>query len=152
MIRDAEGECVAAFARSLPHSFSVFQSEAEACRAGLLVAIHQGWFDVELECDSEVVVAALTSAAEDCSEVGHIIEDCKDYLLAFNSVLVRHINREANGVAYRLTHLASCSCIDNLWFDETLSIIEDVLFKDLCNCNRSPGPSSLLGTLQLMHN
>lgn len=91
-----------------------------------------------------MVVAALNNVAEDCSEVGRIIEDYKEYLLAFNSVLVRHINREVNGVAHRLAHLASCSCIDDLWLDETPSILEDVLFEDLCNCNRGQDPSSPL--------
>lgn len=35
VIRDDNGKCVAAFARSLPHSFSALQTEVEACRAGI---------------------------------------------------------------------------------------------------------------------
>jgi hypothetical protein len=69
------------------------------------------------------------------------MEDCKDYVCEFQSINVHHY-REANGVAHRLTYIISVSFIDDLWLGEIPSIIEDIFFEDLCNCNRGKGPSS----------
>lgn len=42
--------------------FFALQMEAEACRAGLLIAIHQGWSNIDLQSDSSRVVAALANS------------------------------------------------------------------------------------------
>lgn len=47
--------------------------------------------------------------------------------------------REANSVALRLAHIASCSDINKLWLDENSSIIEDVFFEDASNSTRGSG-------------
>lgn len=107
--------------------FFALQIEAEACRAGLLIVIHQGWSDIDLESDCSLVVAALANSTEDCSDIGRVMADCKDYMSEFHSINFRYVFREANGVAHRLAHLASCSFIDNLCLGETSSIIEDVI-------------------------
>ena len=137
MVRDGSGNCVAAFARHIPYALSAFQIEVEACRAGLFIAIQQGWDELELESDCAVLISALNSSSVDRSEFGRIVDDCKGYLNGFNSFRVRHIYREANCVAHRLAHIASLSNIDELWLEETPSIIEDVLYEDYCNCGRA---------------
>lgn len=55
---------------------SAVHTEAEACRAGLLLAIHQGWSEVEIESDCDVVVMALNGSTVDLSNMGRIIDDC----------------------------------------------------------------------------
>lgn len=42
------------------------------------------------------VTTALASFEEDFSDMGRIIGDCKDYILAFTSLNVHHINHEVN--------------------------------------------------------
>lgn len=49
--------------------------------------------------------------------------------LLVHSLQVKHVYFEANCVAHRLAHIASCSSIDDFWIDETSSIIEDVLMR-----------------------
>lgn len=83
-------------------------------RAGLLIAIHQGWSEVELESDSAMLINALNEPREDYLEMGRIVEDCKDYMLVFEFLEVRHIYREANDIVHRLAHLASCSVVYEL--------------------------------------
>lgn len=78
VVRDELGICIAAFARSLAPMSSALQAEAEACRAGLLISIHQGWMDIELERDCAMVAAALACPDEECSEIDRVMEDCKD--------------------------------------------------------------------------
>lgn len=103
--QDEKGLCVAAFHRSIPHASSAIHMEAEACRAGLHIAIHQGWDDFILETDCAAPAAALASPEEDLSDIGSIVGDCKDYFLAFTSINVRQVFREANRVAHRLAHV-----------------------------------------------
>ncbi|PRQ34728.1 hypothetical protein RchiOBHm_Chr5g0072311 [Rosa chinensis] len=106
--------------------------EVEAMRVGLLLLIHQGMDSVDIETDCVAVITALHRNTEDLSEVGCIVEDCKAYLSSLSSFTLRSIYREANGVAHRLTHLASVEWLDDYWLEETLVMIRDVLYEDSC--------------------
>ncbi|XP_062021071.1 uncharacterized protein LOC133737560 [Rosa rugosa] len=142
LIRNEDGVCLAAIARPFPHARSAFQMELEAMRAGLLLIIHQGLVNVDIETDCSLVIAALKSATEDYSEVGCIVEDCKAYLHAISSINLYSVYREANGVAHRLAHLASVDYLDDYWLDETPVIIRDALFEDSCTSTRGVGNMS----------
>jgi ribonuclease HI len=139
IIRNEDGRVLAALQRSLPFISSAFQAEAEACRAGLKVAMQQGWDNIIVETDCAILATALAKTGEDLSDIGRIIGDCKEYFSTFNYIDIRHIFREANGVANRLAHIASYSNVDELWLDETPSIIEDVLYEDNCCPTRGLG-------------
>ncbi|KAL6178236.1 hypothetical protein ACLB2K_049755 [Fragaria x ananassa] len=133
VVRNDMGLGIAAVARPFKHAHSALNMEFEACRIGLLLGIHQGWSDIDIESDSILLVAALEREEEDLSEVGRVLGDCKDYMSAFQSIRIRHIGREANGVADRLAHLASAGLLDDVWSGETPAIIQDVLYEDICN-------------------
>lgn len=79
-----------------------------------------------------MIVTALASADDDLSQISRILEYCRVYLRSFNSIVIRHIYREANGVAQRLTHVISFSRFDDFWIEDTPSIIKDVLYEDDC--------------------
>lgn len=98
---------------------------------------------MDLESDFALVVSALAASSEDHSEIGRIVEDCKDYMSALHSFGFRHIYHEVNNVAHRFAHLASVSYIDDFWLAETPSIIEDVLYEDFCKCTRELSVTSL---------
>ncbi|PRQ36810.1 putative ribonuclease H-like domain-containing protein [Rosa chinensis] len=112
VIRDGNGTFFAAIARPFSFARSALHMEIEAMRAGLLLAIHQGMINIDIETDCAMVVTAVNGDMEDLSEVGCIVEDCKAYLSSILSTRVQSIYREANGVAHRLTHLASLSYLD----------------------------------------
>lgn len=61
------GTCLIAFARSFSAALSVFHMELEACRAGLLIAIHEEWSDVDLESDWSIVITALKGSSVNLS-------------------------------------------------------------------------------------
>ncbi|XP_061993525.1 uncharacterized protein LOC133711410 [Rosa rugosa] len=142
VVRDDHGTCVAAMARYFPKVLSAFHMEAEPFKAGLLLAIYQGWDGFELESDCSLMVAALNQNMEDRSDVGRIIDDCKSYLTSLHSIQITHVFREANGVAHRLAHLASSAYLDDVWLDEAPVIIQDVLYENYCNLNRGQGSMS----------
>ena len=135
MVRNENGVGVAALARQYRYAFSAFHMEVEACRAGLQLGITQGWSHVDIECDSILLITALARGGEDLSECGRVIEDCKALFSSFQSVRVRHIPREANGVADRLAHLARLGGFDGDWIGEAPAIIRDVLIEDILYCS-----------------
>ncbi|KAL6225972.1 hypothetical protein ACLB2K_004820 [Fragaria x ananassa] len=58
--RDENGTCMAALSRHIPYANSALHMEAEAIRAGLLIAIHEaGWNEIEIESDCAVLMHAL---------------------------------------------------------------------------------------------
>ncbi|PRQ36979.1 putative ribonuclease H-like domain-containing protein [Rosa chinensis] len=128
MVRDDLGIGLAAIVRPFLHAHSAINMKAEAHRVGLLLGIHQGWTDIDIESDSALLIAALNSKEENLSEVSRILDDCRDYMSAFRSVRVWHAYCKANGVAHRLAHLASLFSNDDVWLNETLAIIQDVLY------------------------
>ncbi|XP_024178113.1 uncharacterized protein LOC112184048 [Rosa chinensis] len=75
VIRDENGMCLPALARHFPHASSALHMEAEACRAGLLLAIHQDMTVIDVESDCSLIVTALQRDVEDRSEIGRIIDD-----------------------------------------------------------------------------
>jgi hypothetical protein len=48
-----------------PYALSALQMEVEACRSGLLIAIHHGWNEVDLESDCAVLVNMLANSSLD---------------------------------------------------------------------------------------
>lgn len=139
VIRDDRGRCKAALQRSISHVSSAIHVEAEACRTGLIAAIHHGWKELTLETDCAALATALLNSAEDLSDIGCIVGDCKEYMRAFTSLNIRHIYREANCVANRLAYVASFNTIDEFWLNDTPSIIEDVIQEDLFSLSRGIG-------------
>ncbi|XP_062014305.1 uncharacterized protein LOC133730800 [Rosa rugosa] len=69
VVRDEQGRFKGAWSRSISNLCSAYHSEAEACRVGLLMAIRQGWRQVEFESDCSTLVEALNNQGEDNSEV-----------------------------------------------------------------------------------
>lgn len=59
------------------------------------------------------LVAAIGSSVPDFSELGRVVEDCRDYMGAIGSLHMKHVFRETNCVAHPLAHIASHSSIDN---------------------------------------
>ncbi|XP_024178762.2 zinc finger MYM-type protein 1-like [Rosa chinensis] len=66
--RNEVGAVKAAWSRYIPNLGSALHAEAEACRAGLLLAIHQSWMEVDMESDSSILVAALNQSSDNNSE------------------------------------------------------------------------------------
>ena len=114
VVRNENGECIAALSSHFSHISSALHMEAEACRAGLLIAIHQGWDAVELESDCATIISSLANNLVDLSVVGRIIDDCHMYKAEVTSFQVRHIYRETNGVTHHLAYRVSFSFLDNL--------------------------------------
>ena len=116
-----------------------------ALKDALLYACEQGWEDLEVKNDCAELVKAFHQDMEVGTDVGQVVADCTTLTLLMHSFTLVHIYREANGIANRLARLASMSTMDSIWYNETPSIIYDVLLED--NCFSSRGIGSMCSSL-----
>lgn len=133
IVRDDKGTFKGAVSQAFSNVASAIQIEALALRAALALIVMQRWTDVDVETDCALLLAAVLRTDEDSSEIGRIVEDCRDDMMQIPSIVIRHTFREANGVAHRLAHLAKSHYENFFWFDEAPASIQDVLFIDECN-------------------
>ncbi|XP_024172006.1 uncharacterized protein LOC112178017 [Rosa chinensis] len=77
VVRNFEGTCIATFARPFHFAQSDIHMEAEALRAGLLIAIQQDWKEIIVESDCVNLVSALRATDDDFSSIGRILDDCR---------------------------------------------------------------------------
>ena len=84
---------------------SVLKAEAFALKTGLQEAIRLQIKKIEIEGDNLCVIKALQGLWSCPWEVAMVISDSRLDLRFFDEIRVRHIFREINCVADRLTHL-----------------------------------------------
>ena len=86
MVRDASGQYVAVFARHFSFVSLALRMKMEACKGGLLISIHEGWNEVDSKTDCTMLLNMLNNSVFDLSDVGCIVEDCKDYMSNVRSI------------------------------------------------------------------
>ncbi|CAJ2657733.1 unnamed protein product [Trifolium pratense] len=85
--------------------FSRLGSEVLGIRWGLQTAKNANWQTVTIVSDAEVVVKCINSKAH-VAAIDHIVQDCKDLLLAFQVSNVVFVKRDLNVVAHSLVNLS----------------------------------------------
>ena len=98
VIRDSFGVWVGGFSRAIGHTTSV-QAELRALKDGLNIAIDLEISYLDIEMDSLVAVNLVNSTAITNVFLSSIVGDCRCLLEKFERFTLKHIYREANGVA-----------------------------------------------------
>lgn len=78
-------------------------AEAYAAHLAVLLAKEMGYQQVVLEGDSLLVVQGINSSNQHSGVADHLYQQINGLLSFFDIVLVRHIRREANGLADKLS-------------------------------------------------
>jgi hypothetical protein len=105
VIRDYQGDCVAACRVSFPNVEVPELVEALAIRAALEFAQDEGLDSIIIATDCLSVVQRVRSSLRDRSACAPIIEDIKNLVAAFASCFVIHISRVQNIAAHCLARL-----------------------------------------------
>jgi hypothetical protein len=77
--------------------------------------------------DAKQVVDAVLLGEPDWSYKVHIIDTIRDSAQRFTQWKISHINQEANQLAHVLARLATRQCMENVWFSEPPTCIQDML-------------------------
>jgi ribonuclease HI len=108
VVRDENGEFIAAAAGKLRHLRSAFQAEAEACIAATEGGEALVLSRVVFESDCQVLVGALSSNSHDLSEIGVLIREARSKcIVSFDSSSFVFCRRACNKVAHSLAQYGS---------------------------------------------
>ena len=105
IIRDVDGNVLAACCKYLQGQYSVEEVEALAMECGLLLAKEQKLFHVILESDALIVVSKVT-AADSSDWLGHVYKGISGLLSSFSSWNIKHVKRDYNKATHVLAQYA----------------------------------------------
>jgi ribonuclease HI len=131
LIRDYQGQFVAASCKVLPHVESASMAEAIAMKEGLTLANMLGCNSVIAEGDSNETIEACAGIETWWSTPAAVYADCLDLATTIGDVKFKYCPREANQAAHeiaRFSYLHNQTCN---WVDEPPSFILDRLINDV---------------------
>jgi ribonuclease HI len=131
VIRDYQGQFIAARCCFLSHVASATLAEAIAMKEGLSLALNRGCNSIIAESDSMETIEACTGEQMWWSESSAIYADCVDMASTFESISFNHIPREANKVADDLAKFSFLNSLSCNWVDEPPSFILNNLIGDV---------------------
>lgn len=104
--RNAEGICMGCRARRLAGQTSSAVGEARATLEGVLMAVENGWTEIELEGDNSEVISAIQNRIQDALlPYGATISLLISSLISFNAFSCRFVRKSGNSLAHSLAHL-----------------------------------------------
>ena len=115
VIRDANGNFLAAQCRYITHVADVVTAEATAMRDGLIFANSLGLPRVEAESDSQNVINLCDGQSKWWDAAAAIFAECIDTATSIGKVIFSHCFRDANSVAHELAKFSFCNKLDNNW-------------------------------------
>ncbi|KAK8631278.1 hypothetical protein V6N13_080033 [Hibiscus sabdariffa] len=114
IIRDNEGEVLAAGCFSHSHVFDSFVAEALACHQALVLVHDLSFRRIIVEGDSLSVIKKVQTLSEDRSLIGMLIKDIKRMLKVFDSISVLFCPRVCNESAHFIVRLGRSSTTPNI--------------------------------------
>jgi ribonuclease HI len=131
VIRDFQGNFIAANCRFLPHVASAEMAEAMAMKEGLALAASLGCSVNHAESDSSDTIEACIGTDTWWSQSEAIYADCTDLATEIGEVKFSPISREANKVAHELARQCFIDKADCNWVDEPPSFVLGSFINDV---------------------
>ena len=131
VIRDSNGQFIAAAARYFEHVLDAPMAEALALREGLGLASQIGCNRLMVQTDCMEVVEIMKQQGMFATASGPIYEECVQGWQDFVSISIDHVHREANTLAHEIAREAMVSKSSCNWVDEPPSIILEALVNDV---------------------
>ncbi|XP_073355676.1 uncharacterized protein [Aegilops tauschii subsp. strangulata] len=134
VVRDSDGQIIAARAGRQEHTQDAFQAELNAMGAAVALAADLGVLRVIFETDPQLLADAMDLQKVDSTPYAIVIEDIKFQLkLWFAKHSVRACSRNVNSVANELAHIGS-TCLPNdcmQWENNVPPSVAECAFGDL---------------------
>jgi hypothetical protein len=129
VIRDEDGDVIAAGAGFLSHVRDAFQAEVQACFRGVQEAAERGMNRIVLETDSLSQKLALENDAFRLAEAGGRIYELKNLAMgSFNNYVCSFVPRDCNKVAHTLASEGFlCTPGDDKRWDVTPTYVADLV-------------------------
>lgn len=131
IIRDYQGQFVAASCKFLPHIMTATMAEAVAMKEGLRLAENLGYHNVIAEGDCLEIIEACTGQETWWTESAAIFADCLDTVTSIGRVTFHHCRREANKAAHEIARVCFIDKMSCIWDDEPPSFLLESLVNDV---------------------
>jgi ribonuclease HI len=131
VLRDYQGQLIAASCKFLPQVSSAAMAEALAMKEGLSLVVSKGCSQVIAEADSLETIQACTGQETWWTEPAAIFADCVDLASLIDGINFRHCPREVNRVAHVLARESFRNKITCTWDDDPPSFLLSSLIDDV---------------------
>jgi ribonuclease HI len=131
VLRDYQGNFLAAGCWCLPHVLSSAMAESLALKKGLSLAHSLGYNDLIAESDSVEVIESCTGEQTWWNECSAIFADIVDITSSFDKVTFKYCPREANKVAHELAKFSFLNNESCNWVDEPPSFLLNNIINDV---------------------
>ncbi|KAF7830925.1 ribonuclease H [Senna tora] len=131
LMRDHNGWVLAAFSGTLPALDDVTMAEALAVKRGVEMAMEVGVKDLQVECDSKLVVEMLNSGCEHMSFLSSLCSSILALCGGFNNVEFIWIPRCCNQSADCLSRFAKVSSCNKVWLNSVPMFLAEYCTADL---------------------
>jgi ribonuclease HI len=131
VLRDYQGQFIAASCKFIPHLTSAMMVEAMAMKEGLNLAIGKGCNSVIAEGDSMETIQACSGSDVWWTEPAAIYADCVDLATQIGQVSFIHCQREANMCAHVIARESFNSRSSCIWDDDPPRFLVSYLTNDV---------------------
>lgn len=101
IIRNENGEVMAALSSKIPPVYDSEEEEVLACRRALEFAIDAGFLELVIEGDNANVMRSISSTSLDRSRLGHVVEDIQCLVHRLRWGTISCINYQVRCKCYR---------------------------------------------------
>jgi ribonuclease HI len=131
VLRDYQGQLIAASCKYLPQVASAAMAEAIAMKEGLSLVAAKGCSQVIAEVDSMETIQACTGQETWWMEPAAIFADCVDLASLIDGITFCHCPREVNKVAHEIARECFRIKISCTWDDDPPSFLLNRLIDDV---------------------
>ena len=118
IIRDSNGEVIAAMFERIRLPTTVLEVEMLACRRAVTFAIEVGIQDIPFEGDSLTVIRAINSGGASEAPYDNLLEDILVSVSSFSLVVFEHVKRTCNRVVDALAKKAKFGDVFQAWMED----------------------------------
>jgi ribonuclease HI len=131
VLRDYQGQFIAASCKFIPHLTSAMMAEAMAMKEGLSLANSKGCSSVIAEGDSMETIQACTGSDVWWTKPAAIYADCVDLATQIGQVSFNHCQWEANMCAHVIARKSFNSISSCIWDDDPPRFLVSYLTNDV---------------------
>jgi len=135
VLRDSKGEVLLAVSKKELVMTDSYGVELLAILRGMQFCLPMGIYELQIECDSLLVVQGIQAPTGFSSLMGHMLQDVKQLMQRVPKCSIQHVFRDANVVAHKLARLALNVQDVNIWCDDIpISIKQHVWVDKQSSC------------------
>ena len=131
VVRDCNGEVIAALSQRIALPHSVEQAEAQAASRAVTLAKELCLSQMVFEGDCQKVIVAINSPRACHTLFGHIIEEIRCLSSTLVTSCFVHTRREGNKIAHALARRAVLTADIDVWVEELPGDLDDILHSEI---------------------